>query len=51
MIGLVALITITGTLIALRYDWLTQTPETKHLLWILLSCSAARSWHWSLPLS
>ena len=25
MVGLVALITITGVLIALRYDWLTQT--------------------------
>ncbi len=28
MVGLVALITITGVLIALRYDWLTQLPET-----------------------
>ena len=36
VIGLVALITITGTLIALRFHWLSQTPETKHLLWILL---------------
>lgn len=36
MIGLVALISITGTLIALRYRWLSQTPETSHLLWILL---------------
>jgi uncharacterized protein (TIRG00374 family) len=36
VIGLVALITITGTLIALRFNWLSQTPDTKHLLWILL---------------
>jgi uncharacterized protein (TIRG00374 family) len=36
VVGLVALITITGTLIALRFRWLSQTPETKHLLWILL---------------
>lgn len=36
VIGLVALITITGTLIALRYHWLSQTPETRRLLWILL---------------
>ena len=28
MVGLVALITITGVLVALRYDWLTQLPET-----------------------
>jgi uncharacterized protein (TIRG00374 family) len=37
LIGLVALISITGTLIALRYDWLAQRPETKRLLWILLA--------------
>jgi uncharacterized protein (TIRG00374 family) len=37
MVGLVALITITGTLIALRYDWLTQLPETRRLVWILLA--------------
>jgi uncharacterized protein (TIRG00374 family) len=36
LVGLVALIAITGTLIALRYDWLAQTPATRHLLWILL---------------
>jgi uncharacterized protein (TIRG00374 family) len=36
LVGLVALITITGTLIALRFRWLSQTPETKHLLWVLL---------------
>jgi uncharacterized protein (TIRG00374 family) len=35
-IGLVALVTITGTLISLRYDFLAQTPETRQLLWILL---------------
>src|SRR5690349_22095875 len=37
MIGLVALITITGTLIALRYEWLTQLRETRHLVWALLA--------------
>lgn len=37
VVGLVALIGITGTLIALRYDWLSQTPETSRLLWILLA--------------
>ncbi len=37
VIGLIALITITGTLIAMRYDWLAQTPASKHLLWILLA--------------
>ena len=37
MIGLVALISITGALIALRYDWLTQHPETRHLVWLLVA--------------
>ena len=37
MVGLVALIAITGTLIGLRYDWLTQLPETRNLVWILLA--------------
>jgi uncharacterized protein (TIRG00374 family) len=37
LIGLVALITITGTLIWLRYDFLSQTPETRALLWTLLA--------------
>ena len=37
MIGLIALISITGTLIALRYQWLTQLPETKHLVWLLIA--------------
>ena len=36
LIGLVALITITGTLIGLRYDFLSRTPETRALLWTLL---------------
>ena len=35
-IGLVALVAITGTLIGLRYDFLSQTTETRQLLWILL---------------
>jgi len=36
IIGLVALVVITGTLIGLRYDFLSQTTETRQLLWILL---------------
>jgi len=36
LVGLVALITITGALIAMRYRWLAQTPDTKYLLWFLL---------------
>lgn len=36
VIGLVALITITGTLILLRYHWLAQRPDTARLVWILL---------------
>ncbi len=36
VIGLVALISITGVLIFLRYHWLAQTPETKRLLWFLI---------------
>jgi uncharacterized protein (TIRG00374 family) len=36
MVGLVALIIITGTLIGLRYQWLTQLTETRHLVWGLL---------------
>ena len=35
-IGLVALVAITVTLIALRFDLLAQTPETRRYLWILL---------------
>ncbi|MGI8431428.1 MAG: lysylphosphatidylglycerol synthase transmembrane domain-containing protein [Chthoniobacterales bacterium] len=37
MVGLVALISITGTLIALRYRWLTQLPETRQLVWLLMA--------------
>lgn len=36
IIGLVALIAITGTLILLRFHWLAQKPETARLVWILL---------------
>ncbi len=36
LVGLVALISITGTLIALRYHWLTQKPETRLLVGLLL---------------
>jgi hypothetical protein len=32
MVGLVALISITGVLVALRYNWLTQLPETQLLV-------------------
>src|SRR5438270_858367 len=35
-IGLVALVAITATLVSLRYDLLSQTPETRQLLWLLL---------------
>lgn len=40
-IGLVALVVITGLLIGLRYDFLSQTPETRQLLWILLALLGA----------
>src|SRR5207249_12211748 len=33
---LVALVAITGMLIGLRYDFLSQTAETRNLLWFLL---------------
>src|SRR5216110_1110635 len=36
LIGLVALVAITGTLILLRFHWLAQTWETRRLLWLLL---------------
>jgi uncharacterized protein (TIRG00374 family) len=36
LIGLVALVAITGALIGLRYDFLSQTTETRQLLWFLL---------------
>jgi uncharacterized membrane protein YbhN (UPF0104 family) len=35
-IGLVALVAITAMLIAVRYDFLSQKPETRNLLWLLL---------------
>jgi len=35
-IGLVALVAITGGLISLRFDFLSQTLETRRLLWLLL---------------
>src|SRR5204863_3816755 len=40
-IGLVALVAITATLIALRYDFLSQKPETRNLLWLLLILQGA----------
>ncbi len=36
LIGLVALVFITGTLVLLRYQWLAQTPETRRLLFGLI---------------
>jgi glycosyltransferase 2 family protein len=36
LIGLVALVAITATLVTLRFDLLSKTAETRHLLWILL---------------
>jgi uncharacterized protein (TIRG00374 family) len=36
LIGLVALVFITGVLIMLRFHWLAQTAGTRRLLWILL---------------
>src|SRR3954469_10246214 len=36
VIGLVALITITGVLIFLRYNYLAQLPQTRRLLYVLL---------------
>lgn len=36
LIGLMALIGITGVLISLRYNWLAQLPETRKLLYVLL---------------
>ncbi len=40
-IGLVALVAITAILITLRYDFLSQKPETRNLLWILLALLGA----------
>jgi len=36
LIGLVALVVITATLVGIRYRWLAQTPETRNLVWILM---------------
>jgi uncharacterized membrane protein YbhN (UPF0104 family) len=36
MIGLIALILITGVLIFLRYRWLTSTPATSPYVWLVL---------------
>src|SRR3977135_2025962 len=36
MIGLIALILITGVLIFLRYGWLTSTPATSPYVWLVL---------------
>src|SRR5438552_1816032 len=36
LIGLVALVAITVILVSLRFDILSQSPETRRLLWILL---------------
>jgi hypothetical protein len=40
-IGLVALVAVTATLISLRYDFLAQKPDTRNLLWILLTLLSA----------
>src|SRR5215510_8484953 len=37
VVGLVAIISITGLLIALRFEWLTQLPQTRVLVTILLA--------------
>src|SRR5205814_3543738 len=36
LIGLVALVAITVTLVSLRFDILSKSPETRRLLWILM---------------
>src|SRR5690349_374199 len=36
LIGLVALVAITVTLVSLRFDILSKSPETRRLLWVLL---------------
>src|SRR6267378_8031218 len=36
LIGLMALVAITVTLVSLRFDLLSRTPETRNLLWLLL---------------
>src|SRR5436189_6084757 len=40
-IGLVALVAITATLISLRYEFLSQKPETRNLLSLLLALLGA----------
>src|SRR5438874_10913355 len=37
LIGLVALVTITGVLVLLRYHWLAQKPETRRYVWFVLA--------------
>src|SRR5207237_3398719 len=37
MIGLIALIIITGVLIFLRFDWLTSTKATAPYVWLVLA--------------
>ncbi len=41
MIGLIALIIITGGLIFLRYSWLTSTPATRPYVWVVLGIFSA----------
>ena len=41
LVGLVGLICITGTLVVLRYRWLTQFQETRNLVWVLLAVLAS----------
>jgi hypothetical protein len=36
LIGLVALVSITAVLTSMRFQWLSQTPETQRYLWFLL---------------
>ena len=36
MVGLIALIIITGVLIVLRFQWLTSTPATRPYVWLVL---------------
>src|SRR5204862_3065636 len=31
-----ALVVLTVALVGLRYQWITQTPETRHLVWLLI---------------
>jgi uncharacterized protein (TIRG00374 family) len=36
LVGLVALVTITGVLVMLRYEWLAQRPDTRRYLYFLV---------------